>query len=305
MCPLSCVTIYSLLLTFVNVTDSSCRLAVAVVPFFSFLFDLPATSVVRGRERAWNWGSYQRRAAWIPIAPIELFSFVSTISPWKKINGISLYLAVTDKSPRNRLLVARSSEVDRYTESNDGPFLKERLIFRNLRCILNSWKCIHGDDNNRECWPDFSTTSVDEQGFSRVSSWTVGSLPGNLRARDVEWPTGSKHKTADFGRSSTSIEHFISYVRKFSPTTDRGTNRLFSGARSNERSNSSLKRVHLLHGRHFANCLIVGRDEELIKMGEETRLPRKIHSATIFLREKSGKFFSASHPLTLAARQKF
>lgn len=239
------------------------------------------------------------------LTPTELFSFVSTISPWKKINGISLYLAVTDKSPRNRLLVARSSEVDRYTESNDGPFLKERLIFRNLRCILNSRKCIHGDDNNGECWPDFSTTSVDEQGFSRVSSWTVGSLPGNLRARDVEWPTGSKHKTADFGRSSTSIEHFISYVRKFSPTTDRGTNRLFSGARSNERSNSSLKRVHLLHGRHFANCLIVGRDEELIKMGEETRLPRKIHSATIFLREKSGKFFSASHPLTLAARQKF
>lgn len=67
MYPLSCVTIYSLLLTFVNVTASSCRLAVVVVPFFSFLFDLPATCVVRGRERAWNWGSYQRRAAWIPI----------------------------------------------------------------------------------------------------------------------------------------------------------------------------------------------------------------------------------------------
>lgn len=99
----------------------------------------------------------------------------------------------------------------------DGSFLKGRLFFRDLRCTLNSRKCIHGDDNNGECWHDFSTTSKEDQRFPRASSPTFGIRPGNLAARKRDGRTADRKQTQGdkFGRSSTSIEHFISYVRKF------------------------------------------------------------------------------------------
>ena len=102
----------------------------------------------------------------------------------------------------------------------------------------NSRKCIHGDDNNGECWPDFST--------SLRRTWL------SSRGAIVERPTGNKHKTADFvvdvrrPRSNVSYGTCVNFrqeatSRLFSPGTFR------NGGGEGGRGTLLSKRARLLY----------------------------------------------------------